>query len=155
MTDWAHPLTILLTNLEGPFEALCPWNQYTGSLLLTVPHNDTNNGQQETPTCGLLEKKQVNTAGKAVMTGIVPNERIEPKLGSWGPPFPSWFLPIPASQIETARLFQRRTEWWEEHWPQETWVWVCASVLSRSQEPWGKMPHLQIRSKMPYLPGLA
>lgn len=37
--------------LEGWFKALCPWNQYTGSLLLTVPHNDANNGQQENPIC--------------------------------------------------------------------------------------------------------
>lgn len=74
--------------LEGSFEALYPWNQYTKSLLLAMSHNDANNGQQENPICRLSEKQQVNTSGKAVMIVIIPNERIEPKPGSRVLPFP-------------------------------------------------------------------
>lgn len=93
MTDWAHPLNFLWTRLNWR-DGLkhCVPGTNTLDLLLTVPHNDANNGQPENPICWLLEKERVNTAGKAVMIGIVPNDWVEPKLGSWGPYFPPFYF---------------------------------------------------------------
>lgn len=89
--NWSSDYPAAKPKPEGPF-ATASWSQLTRSLSLTLSHDDTSTGQLvgiwENPTWGSLEEEQINTSGKAVMTWIVPNKVIEPKIGSPASPFP-------------------------------------------------------------------
>lgn len=83
---------------------------------------------------------------------IVPNEGVQPKLGSHGPTFPRT---IPESQMRQDVSTKNRGEGRNLASGDLGRRSLLCPILCRSQEPWSWMQHLQVRLELPYLPGLA